>query len=134
MSRSTTFESCMAGATVFSTLDARSGFWQIQLEEESSFLTTFSTPCGSYRYLRMPFGLSTASEVSQWTMELLFAGYPCEIIVDDILVWGRDVAEHDVNLAKVMERAKEINLKLKASASFDWKASRMSVICSPRMV
>ena len=105
----------MAGATVFSTLDPRSGFWQIQLEEESSFLTTFSTPFGRYRYLRMPFGISTASEFFQRTMELLFAGYPCEIIVDDILVWGRDVAEHDVNLAKVMERAKKINLKLKAS-------------------
>ena len=63
----------------------------------------------------MPFGISTASEVFQRTMELLFAGYPCEIIIDDILVWGRDVVEHDVNLAKVMERAKEINLKLKAS-------------------
>ena len=82
----------------------------------------------------MQFGISTASEIFQRTMELLFAGYPCEIIVDDLLVWGRDVAEHEVNLAKIMERAKEINLKFKASASFEWKASRMSVICSPRMV
>ena len=40
----------MAGATVFSTLDATSGFWQIQLEEGSSFFTTFSTPFGRYRY------------------------------------------------------------------------------------
>ena len=102
----------MAGATVFSTLDARSGFWQITLDEKSSMLTTFGTPFGRYRYLRMPFGVSTASEVFQRTMEQLFTGYPCEIIVDDILVWGRDIAEHDYNLEKVLQRAKEVNLKL----------------------
>ena len=78
----------MVGATVFSTLDARSGFWQIQLEEKTSFLTTFSTRFGRYRYLRMPFGISTASKVYQQTMELLFAGYPCEIIIDDIWFGG----------------------------------------------
>ena len=100
----------MAGATVFSTLDARMGFWQIKLEEKSSFLTTFSTPFGRYRYLRMPFGINTTSEVFLRTMELLFSGYPCEIIVDDILVWGRDLAEHDANFEKVVKRAQEINL------------------------
>ncbi|XP_028415850.1 uncharacterized protein K02A2.6-like [Dendronephthya gigantea] len=102
----------MAGATVFSTLDAKTGFWQLKLDEQSSILTTFSTPFGRYRYLRMPFGINTASEVYQRTIEQLFTGYPCEIIVDDILVWGRDDAEHDSNLEKVMQRAREINLKL----------------------
>ena len=38
-------------------------------------------------------------------------GYPCDIIVDDIPVYGRDDAEHDCNLEKVLQRAKEINLK-----------------------
>jgi hypothetical protein len=64
-------------------------------------LTTFGTPFGRFRYLRMPFGINTTSEVFQRTMEQLFTGYPCEIIVDDILVWGRDIAEHDYNLEKV---------------------------------
>ena len=59
----------------------------------------------------MPFGINTA-EVFQRTMEQLFTGYPCEIIVDDILVWGCDIAEHDYNLEKVLQRAKEVNLKL----------------------
>ena len=44
----------MAGATVFSTLDAKSRFWQIMLDEKSSLLTTVSTPFGRNRYLRMP--------------------------------------------------------------------------------
>ncbi|CAB4039172.1 Hypothetical predicted protein [Paramuricea clavata] len=102
----------MPGATVFSTLDAKSGFWQITLNEESSMLTTFGTPFGRFRYLRMPFGINIASDVLQRTMEQLFTGYPCEIIVDDILIWGRDIAEHDYNLEKVLQRAKKVNLKL----------------------
>ena len=53
----------LEGATVFSTLDASSGFWHIKLDEESSKLTTFNTPFGRYRFLRLPFGLSSAPEV-----------------------------------------------------------------------
>ena len=45
-------------------------------------------------------------------METLFDGYPCEIIVDDLLVYGKDLAEHDANLTKVHNRAREVNLKL----------------------
>ena len=42
---------------VFSVRDAQQGFWKIQLDELSSFLTTFWTPFGRYRWLRMPFGI-----------------------------------------------------------------------------
>ncbi|KAA2234846.1 hypothetical protein F0L74_33115, partial [Chitinophaga agrisoli] len=67
---------------------------------------------GRYRFLRMPFGISSASEVFQRSMEQLFAGYRCAIIVDDIIIGGRDVAEHDINLKRVLNRAREIKLKL----------------------
>ena len=106
------FASRMPNATVFSTLDARSGFWQIKLDHESSLLTTFSIPFGRFRILRMPFGITSASEVFQHAMEELFAGYPCAIIVDDLLVSGEGTADHDVNLKKVLERAREAGMKL----------------------
>ena len=102
----------MPNATVFSTLDARSGFWQIKLDYESLLLTMFSTPFGRYRFLRMPFGITSASEVFQCAMEELFAGYPCAIIVDDLLVWGEGTAEHDAIVMKILQRAQEVNLKL----------------------
>ncbi len=88
----------MSGATVFSVLDAKNSFWQIRLDRKSSMMTTFSTPFGRYRFLRMPFGINSASEVFQRSMEQLFSGYPCAIIVDDIIIGGHDAAEHDVNL------------------------------------
>ena len=46
-------------------------------------------------------------------MDHLLEGYPCEVIVYDILVWGSTEAEHDENLLKVLDRIQEINLKLK---------------------
>ena len=95
----------MFNATVFSTLDARSGFWQIKLDHESSLVTTLSTPFGRFCFLRMPFGITSASKVFQRAMEELFAGYPCAIIIDDLLVWGEETADHDVNLKKVLTRA-----------------------------
>ncbi|XP_046569481.1 uncharacterized protein K02A2.6-like [Haliotis rubra] len=52
----------LSNAKCFTLADAKNGFWHIQLEEESSFLTTFETPWGRYRWLRMPFGLSPAPE------------------------------------------------------------------------
>ena len=102
----------MTGATVFSVLDARSSFWQIPLDHESSLLTTFGTPYGRYRFLRMPYGICSASDVYQKAMEHLFADLPCSIIVDDIIIGGRDKDEHDRNLRKVLDRAREVNLKL----------------------
>lgn len=93
----------MANATLFSVLDATSSFWQIPLDDKSSLLTTFSTLFGRYRFLRMPFGINSASEVFQRTIEQIFAGYPCVIIVDDIIVGGRTEAEHDAYLKRVLD-------------------------------
>ena len=55
----------LAGSKVFSTLDAGSGYFQIKLSENSSRLTTFNTPFGRYRYLRMPVGAKCSTEVFQ---------------------------------------------------------------------
>lgn len=52
-------------AKVFNTFDAKNGFWHVEVDEESSKLTTFNTPYGRYRWKRMPFGLSSAPEEFQ---------------------------------------------------------------------
>ena len=59
----------LAGATVFSKLDAKDGFWSIHLDDASSHLTTFNTHKGRYRFLRMPFGLKMAQDVFQMRMD-----------------------------------------------------------------
>ena len=54
----------MPNANVFTVLDAVSGFWQVELDEESSKLCTFNTPFGRYRFTRLPFGIKSAPERS----------------------------------------------------------------------
>ena len=111
-----TIEEVVAGmpeAKVFSVLDATSGYWQMELNEESSKLCTFNTPLGRYRFTRLPFGIKSAPEVFQKKMSQVLEDIDgAEAIVDDILVWGKDIQEHDARLKKVLDRVQEVNLKL----------------------
>ena len=59
-------------AQYFTVLDATSGYWAMPLSKESSILTTFQTPYGRYRYLRMPFGNFSAQEVCTYVCKTLF--------------------------------------------------------------
>jgi hypothetical protein len=111
-----TIEEVVAGmpeAKVFSVLDATSGYWQMKLNEESSKLCTFNTPFGRYRFTRLPFGIKSAPEDFQKKMSQVLEDIDgAEAIVDDILVWGKDIQEHDARLKKVLDRVQEVNLKL----------------------
>lgn len=101
------------GSQIFSTLDPNMGYFQIKLSKKSSLLTTFNTPFGRYRYLRMPMGLKCAAEVFQREMINHFVNIDgVEVVMDDILVRGRDEQEHNSRLRVVLERAKSTNLKL----------------------
>ena len=105
----------VSGVIIFSVLDAKSSFWQVRLDDASSLRTTFTTPYGRFKFLKMPFGISTASEVFQRAMEQIFAGYPCALIVDDIIIGGKDPDEHERNLKKVLDRARQVKLRLNPS-------------------
>ena len=105
-------------SAVYSVLDANSGYYQIKLTERSSELTTFNTPFGRYRYLRLPMGIRCAAEVFQRQMSTALSDIEgVEIVVDDILVHGRNQKEHDERLIKVLERTRKLNLKLNSEKS-----------------
>ena len=106
-------------AKVFSVADASNGLWQVKLDEPSSYLTTFWTPFGRYRWLSMPFGIATAPEEFQRRQHELLEGLQgIYNIADDILITGQGetheeaVQDHDCNLIAPLERAREVNLKL----------------------
>ena len=48
------------GASSFSKMDCKSGYWQIKIDEENISLTAFSAPHGHYEWIVMPFGLKNA--------------------------------------------------------------------------
>ena len=66
----------LTGATVFSKLDANSGFWQAPLDPLSALLTAFITPFGRFYFHRLPFGISSAPEIFQRLMSQILAGLP----------------------------------------------------------
>ncbi|XP_063360657.1 uncharacterized protein K02A2.6-like [Cydia amplana] len=114
-----TFEevsSRMAGAKVFSKLDASTAFFQIKLHEDSAKLCTFSTPFGRYYFKRLPYGLCSAPEVFHRRYKEIFQNINgCEVFVDDLVVYGKDQAEHDERLLKVLQMAKENGVKFNST-------------------
>ena len=110
------------GAKVFTVLDVSKGFWHVELEEDSSFLTTFNTPFGRYRWKRMPFGICSAPEVFQRRMHQLIEGLQgVEVVADDFVVVGfgdtldEAVKDHDQNLDAVLRRCAARGIKLNSS-------------------
>ena len=68
---------------------------------------------GRFRYLRIPFGISSPPEVYSLAIRSMFEGVKnVATSMDDIIVWGKDKREHDEALEKVLKIAKDNNLKL----------------------
>uniref|UniRef100_A0AAV2KDB0 ribonuclease H n=1 Tax=Knipowitschia caucasica TaxID=637954 RepID=A0AAV2KDB0_KNICA len=106
-------------ARLFTLVDARDAFLQCKLDRDSSYMTTFWTPWGRYRWLKLPFGVSVAPEVYQRKQHELLSGLSgVEPIADDILIVGcgdsdaEAVTDHDKKLLALMDRCSEIKLRL----------------------
>lgn len=99
----------------FSVIDLISGFHQIPLEEESPNITSFSTDSGSYRFTRLPFGLSISPNSFSRMMSIAFSGITPDrafVYMDDLIVLGCSVNHHLENLKKVFQTCRKYNLKL----------------------
>lgn len=103
----------LEGSQYFSKMDANSGFWQIDLAEESREFTTFITPFGRYQYKKMPFGISAAPEFFQRQMNKILDGLTGVVcMMDDILVVGKTKEEHDSRLATVLSKVEAAGMTL----------------------
>ena len=109
----------LSNAKLFSTVDIRSAYWHVLLDEESSLLTTFSTPYGKYRWVRMPFGCNVSSEIFQKKLfQCLYGFTRIHCVADDIMITGRGETEkdalidHDNNLIALMKRCRDVGIRL----------------------
>ena len=104
----------LSGVKYFSLLDAKHGFWNLQLDDESSKLTIFATPYGCYRFKHLLFGLSCAGDLFQAKIDEIFSDMhdSTQGIADDILVIGfdDDSSDHDAALDVVCAHVDKVNL------------------------
>ncbi|XP_058444113.1 uncharacterized protein LOC131425874 [Malaya genurostris] len=106
-------------ARVFTTIDTKKGFWHVVLDEASSKLTTFWTPFGRYRWIRLPFGVAPAPEIFQIKLQEVIQDLKgVECIADDLLVYGagdtleQALMDHNICLEKLLCRLELNNVKL----------------------
>ena len=109
----------LSNAKLFSTLDVKNAYWHVVLDDESSKLTTFSTPFGRYRWLRMPFGCNVSSEIFQTRLQQSLDGLDgVYCVADDIMITGNGSTEeeakldHDVKLKCLLERCRTVGIRL----------------------
>ncbi|GFN83090.1 Zinc knuckle domain containing protein [Plakobranchus ocellatus] len=103
----------LADAKYFIKIDLNQGYNQLELNEESRYITTFATHRGLYRYKRLNFGVNNAAEIFQEVIRQTLNGLSGVINVsDDILVYGKSKEVHNQNLRKVLERLRSKNLTL----------------------
>ncbi|KAJ7986493.1 hypothetical protein DPEC_G00340450 [Dallia pectoralis] len=108
----------MTGSKWFSVLDLRSGYYQIAMAEEDKEKTAFICPLGFFQFERMPQGITGAPATFQRLMEKAVGDMNLlEVLVylDDLIVFGRTLEEHEERLLKVLDRLAEVGLKI----SFD---------------
>ena len=110
---------CQLGRSkLFTTLDLRSGYWQIPLAEESKPLTAFSTPEGHYEFQVLPFGLRDAPGAYQRIVSSVLAGltgHCAQVYLDDVVCLGPSFEAHVANLEKIIARLDGAGLSLRLS-------------------
>ena len=108
----------VSGSTIFSTLDLRSGYWQVPMSTDSIQKTAFTCHLGLFEFTRMPFGLTNAPAIFQRSMNKVLSGLIgrcCMVYIDDIVIFSHTPEEHAQHLEEVFERLRQAGLQLKPS-------------------
>ena len=105
----------LGGSKWFSTLDLKSGYWQVEVDSSSREKTAFTTSEGLYEFKVMPFGLCNAPATFQRLMNRVLCDVnwvECLVYIDDTVVIGRTFEQHLSNLGTVLSRLRQAGLKL----------------------
>ena len=105
----------LSGTKYFSTLDLKSGYWQIEMHPESRKKTAFMTHNDLYKFNVMPFGLTNSGAGFQRLMGHILRGLEYRfalIYIDDIVIFSKSIEEHLTHLEEVFRRLRDANVKL----------------------
>ncbi|KAJ3524491.1 hypothetical protein NM688_g8550 [Phlebia brevispora] len=107
--------SALSGSQVLSSLDALSGFTQIEIASEDVEKTAFRTHKGLFQFRRMPFGLRNGPSIFRRVMQGILAPYLwlfCLVYIDDIVVYSKSYEEHINHLDQVLGAIEKAGLTL----------------------
>jgi hypothetical protein len=113
----------LQGASYFSKIDLRSGYHQLRVDEKSIPMTAFRTRYGHFEFLVMPFGLTNAPAIFMDLMHRIFRPHLDKFVIvfiDDILIYSKSKAEHEVHLRIVLELLNKEQLYAKFSKCEFW--------------
>lgn len=105
----------LSGSQWFSVLDLRSGYYQIEMAPEDKEKTAFICPLGFFQFERMPQGITGAPATFQRLMEKAVGDMhllEALVYLDDIIIFGKTLEEHEQRLFKVLDRLEEVGLKI----------------------
>ena len=105
----------LADACILTVCYCKKGYWHQRLDEASSYLTTFNTEIGRYRFAVMPFGITVAGGVFQCKLDECFGHIKNLIVIaDDIMVVGKkhNHKDHDLAFTTLLQTARKCNVKL----------------------
>lgn len=106
---------CLQGAEFFSSIDLRSGYWQVPMAPEDQPKTAFVTPDGLYEFRVMPFGLCNAPATFERMMDNLLRGLKwktCLCYLDDVVIFSPDFPTHLCRLEEVLQCLTAAGLQL----------------------
>ena len=104
------------GTAVFTTLDLRSGYWQLGLAPEARQWTAFQAEGETYEWNVVPFGLKNAPTVFQQFMRAVVQGIPsAHVYLDDIIIATTTREENVRDVCRVLQKLRDNNLRCKLS-------------------
>ncbi|GJW96384.1 putative reverse transcriptase domain-containing protein [Tanacetum coccineum] len=113
----------LQGSSVYSKIDLRSGYHQLQVREEDILKTAFRTRYGHYEFQVMPFGLTNAPAVFMDLINRMCKSFLDKfviIFIDDILIYSKNKKEHEEHLKAILELLKKEELYAKFSKCEFW--------------
>jgi hypothetical protein len=113
----------LKGARVFSKIDLRSGYHQLEIRASDIPKTAFITRYSLYEYTVMSFGLTNAPTYFMYLMNKVFMDYLDKfmiVFIDDILIFSKNEEEHDEHLRLVLQKLRENQLYAKLNKCEFW--------------
>jgi RNase H-like domain found in reverse transcriptase/Reverse transcriptase (RNA-dependent DNA polymerase)/Integrase zinc binding domain/Integrase core domain len=126
----------LGSATIFTTLDANSGYWQLDVAKDDRDKTTFTSHMGTFRFTRMPFGLVNAPATFQRSMDVLLAPVlwsKAIVYLDDIIIFSSSMEAHIRDVDQVLSLLEQagVSLNLKKCAFFRRRVEYLGHIVQP---